>query len=288
LDAAHGKSRSPTRKVQRAHAARAETQIADAAGTSKQRRRRVDVTTHTAVHQVSHRLVAVARSRRKRAITQRNAAEGAEQWFTAIVVASFFGSFEPCGPQPCPAQARKHPAVAGRAPQAASESQALCHSERSGSTNAARAETACGLCRARRRKTNAVQSRIFSLANQRPRTDYASQGRERQTKCSQESVYVYFYTDSSSIFRSPQNDNAVFALNRFRSGTHSGARPGRLRGSRFQREPAPGARSSVSEREQSLRDMLAIIVMLSEADRRTQRVQRPLADYASQGGERQT
>ncbi len=33
------------------------------------------------------------------------------------------GSFEPCGPQPWPAQARKHPAVAGRAPQAASESQ---------------------------------------------------------------------------------------------------------------------------------------------------------------------
>ena len=46
------------------------------------------------------------------------------------------------------------------------------------------------------------------------------------------------------------------------SSIHSScARPGRLRGSRFQREPAPGARSSVSEREQSLRDMLAIIVI---------------------------
>jgi hypothetical protein len=45
----------------------------------------------------------------------------------------------------------------------------------------------------------------------------------------------------------------------------SSARPGRLRGSRFQREPASGARSSVSEREQSLRDMLAIIVILSGA-----------------------
>ena len=52
----------------------------------------------------------------------------------------------------------------------------------------------------------------FSLANQRPRTDYAEQGGERQTKCSQESVYAYFYTDSSSIFRSPQNDNTAFAL----------------------------------------------------------------------------
>ena len=67
----------------------------------------------------------------QKAIARRNAAKDAEQWFTAIVVASFFGSFEPCGPQPCPAEARKHPAVARRAPQAASESQALCHSERS-------------------------------------------------------------------------------------------------------------------------------------------------------------
>jgi hypothetical protein len=232
LDAAHGKSPAAIVAVKRRYRIRDGTQKTSIGAAGSGRRRRPTADLSADIRQNTRRRVAVARSRRKRAITQRNAAEGAEQWFTAIVVASFFGSFEPCGPQPCPAQARKHPAVAGRAPQAASESQALCHSERSGSTNAARAETACGLCRARRRKTNAVQSRIFSLANQRPRTDYASQGRERQTKCSQESVYVYFYTDSSSIFRSPQNDNAVFALNRFRSGTHSGARPGRLRGSR--------------------------------------------------------
>ena len=36
-----------------------------------------------------------------------------------------------CGPQPWPAEARKHPAFSRRAPQAAPESQALCHSERS-------------------------------------------------------------------------------------------------------------------------------------------------------------
>ena len=36
--------------------------------------------------------------------------------FAANVVASFFGSFEPCGPQPPAAEARK------RAPQAATES----------------------------------------------------------------------------------------------------------------------------------------------------------------------
>ncbi len=58
-------------------------------------------------------------------------------------------------------------------------------------------------------------------------------------------------TDSSSIFRSPQNDNAVFALNHSGSGTHSSARPGRLWGSHLRCEPAPGVRSSLSERERA-------------------------------------
>ena len=66
------------------------------------------------------------------AIANRNAAEGAEQWFL-LQLPVHRGSFEPCGPQPWPAEARKHPAVAGRAPQAAPESPTtlLCHSERS-------------------------------------------------------------------------------------------------------------------------------------------------------------
>ncbi len=64
------------------------------------------------------------------AIAMENAAEGAEQWFLLRMLLHL-RLLEPCGPQPWPAQARKHPAVAGRAPQAASESQALCHSERS-------------------------------------------------------------------------------------------------------------------------------------------------------------
>ena len=37
----------------------------------------------------------------------------------------------------------------------------------------------------------------------------SSQRSERQTQCGQESVYVYFYTESSSIFRSPQNDKLL-------------------------------------------------------------------------------
>ena len=76
-----------------------------------------------------------------------------------------------------------------------------------------------------------------------PQADYALQGGERQTKRSQESIYVYFYTDSSSVFRFPQNDNAAFALNHFGSETHSSVRPGRLRGAHLRCEPAPGTRS---------------------------------------------
>ncbi len=86
-------------------------------------------------------------------------------------------------------------------------------------------KAADGLCRARRRKTNEVQSRI---------------------------CLRILDTDSSSI-DTPQNDNAVFALNRFRSGTHSGARPGRLWGSHLRCEPAPGARS------QTLKHYLPIV-----------------------------
>ncbi len=73
--------------------------------------------------------------------------------FAANVDASR-GSFEPCGPQPPAAEARR----------LRPESQApLCHSERSESTNAASAEIACGLYRARSRKTNEVQSNICIL-----------------------------------------------------------------------------------------------------------------------------
>ncbi len=95
------------------------------------------------------------------AIARRNAAENAEQWFTAIDVASFFGSFEPCGPQPCPAEARKHPAVDGRAPQAASESKPFVILNEVKNLFPCEPKTADGLCLARRRKTNEVQSRIY-------------------------------------------------------------------------------------------------------------------------------
>ncbi len=139
--------------------------------------------------------------------------------FTANVVASFFGSFEPCGPQPCPAEARKHPAVARRAPQAAPAPLRLPY---------------------------------FVILS-------VSEG----------SIWGKV-TDSSSIFRSPQNDNAVFALNHFLSGTHSSARPGRLRGSHLRCEPAraqglkPWHRLFRTREIAAMWGMLAIIVILNE------------------------
>ncbi len=115
------------------------------------------------------------------------------------------------------------------------------------------AVTSCGSSSraGRRLRPNPRQTHFVILSGadrrtqraQRPLADYAEQGGERQTKCSQESMTNNKESDSSSIFRSPQNDNAAFALNHFRSGTHSSARPGRLRGSHLRCEPAPGARS---------------------------------------------
>ena len=161
LDAAHGERIGALAVVQRLHRPGVEPQVSCLLIAGKERRRSPVPTVRADIAQGSRRRVAVARSRRKRAITQRNAAENAEQWFTAIVVASFFGSFEPCGPQPWPAEARKHPAVAGRVPQAAPESKSFVILNEVKNLFPCEPEAACGLCLARRRKTNVVQSRIY-------------------------------------------------------------------------------------------------------------------------------
>ncbi len=200
MDAVHGAPERRIGRMQRANIAVLEVQTAArtaSIGTAGRRSPRKSGDAHTA--QDSRVEAAVARSRHCEAIAERNAAEGAEQGFL-LQLPVYRGSFEPCGPQPCPAEARKHPAVAGRAPQAAPAPLRLPY---------------------------------FVILS-------VSEG----------SIWGKV-TDSSSIFRSPQNDNAVFALNHFRSGTHSSARPGRLRGSHLRCEPAPGARSSVSERERA-------------------------------------
>ncbi len=173
LDAAHGKAARTVVVGQRIRHVRTETQPGTVRMPRRIGRRSPRIAATADVVQGSRPLGAVARSRRCGAIAKRECGGGCGTMVFATIAGTSCGSFELCGPQPWPAQARKHPAVAGRAPQAASESQALCHSERS--------------------------EESFSLANRRPRTDYASQGGERQTKCSQESVYVYFYTDSSSL-----------------------------------------------------------------------------------------
>ncbi len=167
LDAAHGERIGALAVVQRLHRSGVEPQVPCLLIAGKERRRSPVPTVRADAPQGSRRRVAVACSRRCKAIAQRNPAEGAEQWFTAIVVASFFGSFEPCGPQPWPAEARKHPAVARRAPQATSESQVLLVIL-SGAKNLFPCEpkAACGLFRARRRKTNEVQSNICIVSIQ--------------------------------------------------------------------------------------------------------------------------
>ncbi len=150
--------------------------------------------------------------------------------FTANVVA-LCGSFEPCGPQPWPAQARKHPAGTGRAPQAAPESQALCHSERS--------------------------EESFPL-----RTKGRGRTMPRKEENDKRSAVKNLFWARLQILRryAPQNDNAVFALNHFLSGTHSSARLGRLRGSHLRCEPARAQGLPYQKEKEP-----AIIVMLSEA-----------------------
>ena len=77
-------------------------------------------------------------------------------------------AFQARGPQPWPAQARKHPAVAGRAPQLRPNPRQTYFVILNEAKNLFPCEpkAACGLCRARRRTTNEVQSRICILTIQ--------------------------------------------------------------------------------------------------------------------------
>ena len=160
LDAAHGERIGALAVVQRLHRPGVEPQVPCLLIAGKERRRSPVPTVRADVPQDSRRRVAVACSRRKRAITMRNAAKDAEQWFL-YECRCIVRLLEPCGPQPWPAQARKHPAVAGRAPQAAPESKPIVILNEAKNLFPCEPKAACGLCRARRRKTNEVQSRIY-------------------------------------------------------------------------------------------------------------------------------
>ncbi len=159
LDAAHGASYGANAGIQRVQEARIEFQETCF---GVRRGRRTIAAVRATVPQGSRRLGAVARSKRCEAIAKRECGGGCEQWFL-LQLPVHRGSFGPCGPQPWPAEARKHPAVAGRAPQAASESQpyfVILNEVKN--LFPCEPKAADGLCRARRRKTNEVQSRIYS------------------------------------------------------------------------------------------------------------------------------
>ena len=81
LDAAHGERIGALAVVQRLHRPGVEPQVPCLLIAGKERRRSPVPTVRADVPQGSRRRVAVACSRRKRAITMRNAAKDAEQWF---------------------------------------------------------------------------------------------------------------------------------------------------------------------------------------------------------------
>ena len=161
LDAAHGERIGALAVVQRLHRPGVEPQVSCLLIAGKERRRSPVPTVRADVPQGSRRRKAVARSRRKEQSLKGMRRSVRNNGFCTNVVASFFGSFEPFGPQPWPAQARKHPAVARRAPQAAPESQpyfVILNEVKN--LFPCEPKAADGLCLARRRKTNEVQSRI--------------------------------------------------------------------------------------------------------------------------------
>ncbi len=153
LDAAHGKTVGSATGVQWLHVFCVTPKVACAYVLRRFGRRRPGCADRAGIRQGSRLTEAVARSRRCVAIAQRNAAEGAEQWFLLQLPVHRAARLSRAGRS----LGRRRPASV---PRRLRPNPSLCHSERSGSTNAASAETACGLCRARRRKTNAVQSRI--------------------------------------------------------------------------------------------------------------------------------
>ena len=169
----------PVEAVNRRHFALEKAQVASIEITGCKGRRRPGIAVRTDNIQGSHLVAAVARSRSKKQSlggVRRRVRNNGFCYNCRCIAALLSRAGRSLGR----AEARKHPAVARRAPQAAPAP---------------------------------------------PRQPYFV-----ILSVSEGSIWGKV-TDSSSIFRSPQNDNAVFALNHFLSGTHSSARPGRLRGS---------------------------------------------------------
>ena len=162
MDAAHGKAVGMSSiGVHGTCLARRESQVAGISDIGSIRGRGPTFAERTDLRQDSRLTVAVARSRRKEQSLWGMRRRMRTMVFATIAIASF-GSFEPCGPQPWPAEARKHPAVAGRAPQAAPESKLFVILNEVKNLFPCEPKAACGLCLARREITNVLQSRIYS------------------------------------------------------------------------------------------------------------------------------
>ncbi len=169
LDAAHGKAVAMARKVQRRDGAFAElkqrgTRIAHSVG----RRTPTEAGFHIG-RQSPVRHVAVARSRRCEAIAMRNAAESAEQWFLLRM------------------SLRRSSALLSRAGRSLPQRRPASVPRRLRPTPR---QTYFVILSGADRRTQRAQ---------RPLADYASQGIERQTKCSQESMTNNKESDSSSL-----------------------------------------------------------------------------------------
>ena len=156
MDAAHGKAVGMSSiGVHGTCLARRESQVAGISDIGSIRGRGPTFAERTDLRQDSRLTVAVARSRRKEQSLWGMRRRMRTMVFATIAIASF-GSFEPCGPQPWPAEARK------RAPQAASESKPFVILNEVKNLFPCEPKAACGLCLARREITNVLQSRIYS------------------------------------------------------------------------------------------------------------------------------
>ncbi len=163
LDAAHGKSPAAIVAVKRRYRIRDGTQKTSIGAAGSGRRRRPTAGLSADIRQNTRRRVAVARSRRCKAIAQRNAAEGAEQWLLRLTLRRSSALLSRAGRslgRRRPANIRLSPGVPLRLRPNPRQTYFVILSEAK-NLFPCEPKAACGLCLARRRKTNEVQSRIY-------------------------------------------------------------------------------------------------------------------------------
>ena len=217
MDAAHGKTVRPIVARKRTYAIGLFPDAGRQSRTAGKRRRGPTTTVHADTRQTSRIPGAVARSRRKRAIAMRNAAEREQVQFTiqnAKFTINGFSSrvrFHRCHSEAKP----KNLLISNIHSSSARPGRLRGSHLRCEPAPGARVETLASALPHQRNSRNvghACRNVMLSESNrrtQRPLAVSASQGGERQTKCSQESMRDNRESDSSSIFRSPQNDELL-------------------------------------------------------------------------------